>query len=31
VNDFFMDHVFPGFGRVRTTEQIVQELRALAK
>jgi ureidoacrylate peracid hydrolase len=31
VNDFFMDHVFPGFGRVRTTEQIVQELRALGK
>jgi nicotinamidase-related amidase len=31
VNDFFMDHVFPGFGRVRTTEQVVQELRALAK
>jgi nicotinamidase-related amidase len=29
VNDFFMDMVFPGFGRVRTTEQIVQELRGL--
>jgi ureidoacrylate peracid hydrolase len=27
VNEFFMDRVFPGFGRVRTTEQIVQELR----
>jgi nicotinamidase-related amidase len=29
VNEFFMDTVFPGFGRVRTTEQIVQELRGI--
>jgi len=29
VNEFFMDSVFPGFGRVRTTEQVVQELRGL--
>jgi ureidoacrylate peracid hydrolase len=31
VNEFFMDKVFPGFARVRTTEQVVQELRALAR
>jgi nicotinamidase-related amidase len=30
VNDFFMDHVFPVFARVMTTDELVSQLRAAA-